>query len=146
MRMLSAQLANPVAGALVSFASLLLHAGDVQAHGTASEVRILGQNLDGYDVTVRTAPKQPRTGRLHIEVQLIAPDSLTYIEAATVTASAHLRAGTTHQAGPVRSHYRPPWHEMELTLNKSGTWDVRLAIEGPHGRRMTTFRVEILPD
>lgn len=134
------------AGALVAVASLLLYGGSIQAHGTDSEIRILGQNLDGYEVTVRTAPKQPRTGRLHIEVQLIAPDSLTYVDAATVTATARLRTGNTHQVGPARSQYRAPWHEVDLNLNEIGTWDVHLAIDGTLGRRKTTFRVEVLPD
>lgn len=145
MKMVLVRFARPGAGVLACFVALFLHAAGVQAHGTGSEVRILGQSVDGYDVTVRTAPEQPRTGPLHIEVQLIAPDSLSYIDEATVTATAHLREGA-RQAGPVRSHYRAPWHEMHLHLNEGGTWDIRLVIDGPPGRTTTTFGVEILPD
>lgn len=106
---------------------------------------MVGQRVGGYDVTVRTAPKQPRTGRLHVEVQLIAAESLSYVENATVTATARLRGGETVRAGPVVSRYRKPWHEMELDLKKSGTWDVDLDIDGPRGKGRTTFRAELLP-
>lgn len=53
---------------LLSFAGLLPFATGVRAHGADWEVRMVGQRVAGYDVTVRTAPKQPRTGRLHVEV------------------------------------------------------------------------------
>lgn len=146
MKILPDRLPGLTAGALVSFTVLFLHAAGVQSHGTQSEVRVLGQGLDGYDITVRTAPKRPRTGRLHIDVQLIAPDSLTYIDRASVTARARLRGAEGLQAGPVRSHYRAPWHELELNLQKSGAWDIHLTIDGPRGQRETTFRVEILAE
>lgn len=146
MKILPDRLPGLTAGRIVSFAVLFLHAADVQSHGTQSEVRVLGQGLDGYDVTVRTAPKRPRTGRLHIDVQLIAPDSLTYIDQASVTATARLRGAASLQAGPAQSHYRAPWHELELNLQKTGTWDIRLAIDGPRGQSETSFRVEILSE
>lgn len=146
MKILPARPAGPTVSALVSFAVLFFHAASVQSHGTQSEVRVLGQSLDGYDVTVRTAPRRPRTGRLHIDVQLIAPDSLTYIDRASITATARLRDAEGHQAGPARSHYRAPWHELELNLQKSGTWDIHLTIDGPRGESETTLRVEILSE
>jgi len=144
--MLSARLPRTAAGTLVAFAVLLFPITGVQAHGTQSEIQVLGRSLDGYDVTVRTAPKRPRTGRLHIEVQLIDPDSLTYIERATVTATARLGGMETLQAGPARSEYRAPWHETELNLQESGTWQIHLAIEGPKGQRETTLHVDVLAE
>lgn len=107
---------------------------------------MVGQRVGGYDLTVRTAPKQPRTGRLHVEVQLIDPETLAYVDRATVSAVARYRDGEIAQAGPVSSRYRRPWHEMEISLNKSGPWDLHLAIDGRHGRGNTSFRVDILPE
>lgn len=146
MKLSPARLPRTAAGTLAAFGVLLFPVTSVQSHGTQSEVQVLGRNLDGYDITVRTAPKRPRTGRLHIEVQLIDPDSLTYIEQATVTATARLGGVATLQAGPGHSHYRAPWHEMELSLQKSGTWQIHLAIEGPKGRRETTLHVDVLAE
>jgi hypothetical protein len=146
MKMLSARLPRTAAGTLVAFVVVLFPATDAQSHGTQSEVQVLGRNLDGYDLTVRTEPKRPRTGRLHIEVQLIDSSSLTYIEQATVTAMARLRGMETLQAGPVRSEYRAPWHEMELHLQKIGTWQIHLLIDGPRGQRETTLHVDVLAE
>lgn len=146
MKILPARLPGPTAGALVSFTIFFLHAADVQSHGAGSEVRVVGRSVDGYDVTVRTAPKQPGTGRLHIDIQLISPDSLTYIDRASVTATARLRGSKDLRAGPACSHYRAPWHELELNLQKSGTWDIHLSIDGTRGRTETTLRVEILSE
>ena len=131
---------------LLSFAGLLPFATGVRAHGADWEVRMVGQKVGSYDVTVRTAPKQPRTGRLHVEVQLIDPETLAYIERAAVSAVARFRDGTIAQAGPVSSRYRRPWHEIDMTLKKSGTWDVELAIDGPRARGNASFRVDILPE
>lgn len=66
---------------------------------------MVGQRVGGYDVTVRTAPGQPRTGRLHVEVQLIDPETLAYVERATVSVVARFRDGKIAQAGPVSSRY-----------------------------------------
>ena len=131
---------------LVSFAGLLPFAATVRAHGADWEVRMVGQRVGGYDVTVRTSPKQSRTGRLHVEVQLMNPATLSYVDRATVTATARLRGATTGQAGPAASRYRRPWHEMDMMLNKSGSWDVQLAIDGPRARGNVSFRVDILPE
>lgn len=59
---------------LLSFAGLLSFDSGVRAHGADWEVRMIGQRVGGYDVTVRTAPKRPRAGRVHVGVQLIAPE------------------------------------------------------------------------
>ena len=131
---------------LLSFAGLLPFAATVRAHGADWELRMLGQKSVGYEVTVRTSPKQPRTGRLHVEVQLMDPATLTYVERASVTATARLRGATTGQAGPVLSHFARPWHEMDMMLDKSGSWDVQLVIDGPRARGNVSFRVDILPE
>lgn len=146
MKVFRARLATPVLAALVSFAGLLPSAPGARAHGADWEVRIVGQRLGGYDVTVRTAPKRPRAGRLHIEVQLIAPDNLTYIDRATVSATARFRRGENVQVGPALSRYREPWHEIDLNLKRSGSWDVQLAINGPRGQGKASFRVDVLPE
>lgn len=144
MKVFRARLGTPVLAALVSFAGLLPSAPGARAHGADWEVRIVGQRLDGYAVTVRTAPKQPQAGRLHVEIQLIDPETLTYVDRARVRATARLRGGEAMQAGPALSRYRAPWHEMDLALNKSGAWDIRLAIDGPRGQREVAFRVDVL--
>ncbi len=131
---------------LVSLAGLLPFAATVRAHGADWEVRMVGQRVGGYDVTVRTSPKQPRAGTLHVEVQLIDHKTLTYVERATVSAAARIVGGTMDQAGPVPSRYARPWHEMDMMLDKSGSWDVHLAIDGPGARGNVSFRVDILPE
>jgi|GEM_PF-2538327 len=107
---------------------------------------MVGQRVGDYAVTVRTAPKQPRVGALHVEVQLIDLKTLAYVELATVSAAARLGGGTMDQAGPVPSRYLRPWHEMNLMLNKSGSWNVQLAIDGPRARGDVSFRVNILTE
>ena len=131
---------------LMSFAGLLPYPASVPAHGANWDMRIVGQRVGGYDVTVRTAPKQPRTGHLHVEVQLIDRETLTYVDRATVTASARFRGGPVDQAGPVVSRYRKPWHEIDMMLKKSGSWDLDLVIDGPRARGNVSFRVDILPE
>lgn len=106
---------------------------------------MVGQRLAGYEVTVRTAPKPARTGRLHVEVQLIDPQTLAYIDQATVIAAARFRGRETGGVGPVRSRYRRPWHETDLELKKSGSWDIDLVIEAPRGQASTSFSIEVLP-
>jgi len=146
MTMFARRIATSFLAVLLSFAGLSASVPSVGAHGADWEVRMVGQRVGSYDVTVRTAPKEPRTGRLHIEVQLIAPDSLTYVDRATVTATAEFRGQGNVRSGPALSRYRAPWHEMDLTLNKSGAWDVRLAIDGPRGREAVGFPVNVLPE
>lgn len=139
------RLAAPIVAVLASSIGLLLSATGVQAHGADWEVRIVGQRVGGYDVTVRTEPKQPRVGRLHVEVQLIDPQDLTYVGDATVTATARFQGREPVQAGPVPSRYIAPWHEMDLSLSKSGPWEIHLSIDGPRGQGETSFRLDILP-
>ncbi len=103
-----------------------------------------GKRVGAYDVTVRTSPKQPRTGHLHIEAQLIDPRTLAYVDDAKVSAAARLGEAAASQAGPVASRYRKPWHEMNLLLDRSGAWDVALTIEGPRARGSASFRVDVL--
>lgn len=138
-------IAMVLVAALLSYAPFLASARTVHAHGADWEVQIVGQRVGGYDVTVRTEPKRPQVGRLHIEVQLMNSRDLTYVGDATVTAIARFRGGEPIQAGPVPSRYREQWHEMDLSLAKSGPWDVHLAIDGPRGQGETSFRVDILP-
>ena len=146
MKKLPVRLPDPVVALLVSFAVFLPSAAGVWAHGADWEVRMVGKRVGSYDVTVRTSPKQPHTGPLHVEVQLIDPKTLAYVERATVSAAARLRGGTMALAGPVPSRYVRPWHEMDMMLNKSGSWDVQLAIDGPRERGNVSFRVDILPE
>ncbi len=131
---------------LVSLSGLLLVAPSVSAHGADWELRMVGQRVAGYDVTVRTSSKRPRIGLLHVEVQLIDRETLTYVDRATVSASARFGGGESGQAGPVLSRYARPWHETDLMLNRSGSWDVHLAIDGPRARGNVSFRVDILPE
>lgn len=111
------------------------------AHGEDWELRFAGKRVGAYDLTVRTSPKQPRPGRLHIEAQLIDPQTLTYVDHAKVSALA--RRGEGAQAGPASSRYRKPWHEMDLVLNKSGTWDVQLLVDDPRAQGKASFRVDV---
>ena len=130
----------------LSFAGALPFAASAAAHGADWELRLLGQRVGGYEVTARTAPKQPRTGRLHVEVQLMDPQTLRYLEQATVTATARLRGGGQEQPGPAVAQLRAPWHELDIELRKSGSWDVDLAIEAPRARGTASFRVDVLPE
>jgi hypothetical protein len=129
----------------LSLAGVLPFAASVRAHGADWELRVLGQSVGGYEVTVRTAPKEPRIGHLHMEVQLMDPVTLSYVERASVTATARLRGGTNEQAGPARARFRKPWHEIDMMLKKSGSWDVDLAIDGPRARGHVSFRVDVSP-
>lgn len=128
---------------LLSFAGLLPFAAGVRAHGADWELRFAGKRVGAYDLTVRTSPKQPRAGQLHIEAQLIDPQTLAYVDHAKVSALARRGEGAADHAGPVSSRYRKPWHEMDLVLGKSGTWDVQLLIDDPRARGKASFRVEI---
>ena len=128
---------------LLSFAGLLPFAAGVGAHGADWELRITGKRVGAYDVTVRTSPKQPRTGHLHIEAQLIDPRTLAYVDDAKVSALARLGEGAVNHAGPVASRYRKPWHEIDLVLDRSGAWDVRLVIDGPRAQGKVSFRVNV---
>ncbi|MEX2241211.1 MAG: hypothetical protein WD775_11030 [Burkholderiales bacterium] len=128
---------------VLSFAGVLPFAAGVGAHGTDWELRMTGKRVDAYDLTVRTSPKRPRTGHLHIEAQLIDPRTLAYVEHAKVSALARPGDGTVGQAGPVSSRYRRPWHEMDLVLNKSGAWQVQIVIDGPRAQGKASFRVDV---
>lgn len=130
----------------LSLAGALPFAASAEAHGADWELRLLGQRVGGYEVTARTAPKQPGIGRLHVEVQLIDPQTLRYVEETTVTATARLRGGGHEQAGPAIAQLRAPWHELDIELGKSGAWDVELAIEAPRARGNASFRVEVLAE
>jgi hypothetical protein len=128
---------------LLSFAGLLPFAAGVRAHGADWELRMTGKRVGAYEVTVRTSPKRPRTGRLHIEAQLIDPRTLAYVEHAKVSAIARLGDGTAGQAGSVASRYRRPWHEMDLVLSKSGAWEVQIVIDDPRAQGKISFRVDV---
>ena len=128
---------------LLSFAGLVPFAAGVRAHGADWELRMAGKRVGAYDLTVRTSPKQPRTGQLHIEAQLIDPQTLAYVDHAKVSALARHGEGAVNQAGPVASRYRKPWHEMDLILNKSGAWEVQLLIDDPRAQGKASFRVDI---
>lgn len=128
---------------LLSFAGLLPFAAGVRAHGADWELRMAGKRVGAYDLTVRTSPKQPHTGHLHIEAQLIDPQTLAYVDHAKVSALARLGEGAVNQAGPVASRYRKPWHEMDLILNKGGAWDVQLVIDDPRAQGKASFRVDV---
>lgn len=129
---------------VLSFAGLLPFAAGVGAHhGVDWELRMTGKRVGAYDVTVRTSPKQPRTGQLHIEAQLIDPQTLTYVEHVKVSALARLGEGAVNQAGPVASRYRRSWHEMDLVLNKSGAWEVQIVIDDPRAKGKVSFRVDV---
>jgi hypothetical protein len=131
---------------LLSFAGLLPFVAGVRAHGADWELRMAGNRVGSYDLTVRTSPKRPRTGHLHIEVQLIDPQTLVYVDHAKVSAFARLGEDAGDQARPVASRYRKPWHEIDLLMNRSGVWEVRLVIDDPRARGHASFRVEVLPE
>lgn len=115
------------------------------AHGSASEVVVLGRRVGAYDVSVRTTPNPPRVGHLHVQVQLIEPEALSYVKRAKVTAAAIMRGKRRFETAPVSSQYRHPWHEMDINLGKSGSWEIRLTIDGPLGREDLSFQVDVLP-
>ena len=128
---------------LLSFAWLLPFAAGVRAHGADWELRMVGKRVGAYDVTIRTSPKQPRTGHLHIEAQLIDPQTLAYVDHAKLSALARFGEGAVNQAGPVASRYRRPWHEMDLVLRKSGAWEMRIVIDDPRAQGRVTFRFDV---
>ena len=139
---LRARLASPVMQLLVSSAGLLVRA-NAWAHGAEWELRMVGKRAGAYDVTVRTSPKQPRTGHLHIEAQLINAQTLAYVDHAKVSALARLGEGAVNQAGPVSSRYQKPWHAMDIILNKGGTWDQQLIIDNARAQGKASFRVDV---
>ena len=130
---------------IVTSAGVLAFANAL-AHGEDWELRMAGKRVGAYDLTVRTSPKQPRAGKLHVEAQLIDPQTLAYVDHARVSALARRVEGVTDQTGPVSSRYRRPWHEMNLVLDKSGTWDVQLVVDDPRTRGHASFRIEVLPE
>lgn len=69
--------------------------------------------------------------------------NFAYIGGAFVTATARFRNGKAVQAGPALSRYRKPWHEMDLNLNKNGSWDVHVVIDGPRGQAQVTFQIDV---
>lgn len=129
---------------VLSLAGLVSFAAGVGAHhGVDWELRMVGKRVGAYDLMVRTSPKQPRTGRLHIEAQLIDPQTLAYVDGAKVSALARLGDEAASQAGPAASRYRKPWHEMDLILNKSGAWEVQILIDDPRAQGKVSFRVDV---
>ncbi|MGH8221924.1 MAG: hypothetical protein ACREQZ_03025 [Woeseiaceae bacterium] len=130
---------------VIASAGVLAFANAV-AHGEDWELRMTGKKVGAYDLTVRTSPKQPRTGRLHIEAQVIDPQTLAYVDDAKVSALARLDGGAAAQAGPVPSRYRRPWHEIDLVLTRSGAWEVQLVVDDPRARGAASFLVDILPE
>ncbi len=129
---------------VLSLAGLVSFAAGVGAHhGVDWELRMVGKRVGAYDLTVRTSPKRPRTGQLHIEAQLIDPQTLAYVEHVKVSALARLGEGAVRQAGPVASRYRKSWHQMDLVLDSSGAWDVQLVIDGPRAQGNVSFRVDV---
>lgn len=134
-----------VAGILVLAAAVLV-VKLAQAHGEDGTVQLVGQTVAGHDVTVVTAPRPPRAGSLHLAVQLIDPRKLTYVETATVTATARHLGEEAVRVSSTRSRYRKPWHELDLSLKPSGRWRVRLFIDGPNGQGDISFKIRILPE
>lgn len=128
---------------LLAFAGTLPFTGSVQAHGAEWELRLLGARVGNHTVTMRTAPRPPRVGPLHVEVQLIDPQTLRYVETATIVASATRVGGGS--AGPQAARLRSPWHEIDLELPKSGPWDVDIVIDAG-ARGNVSFRVDVLPE
>lgn len=133
-----------VAG-ILALTAVVLAVGLAQGHGEDGTVQLIGQTVAGHDVTVMTAPRQPRAGSLHVAVQLIDPRELTYIDTATVTATARYLGEEAVRVSSTRSRYREPWHELDLSLKRSGRWRVRLLIDGPNGQGEISFEIRILP-
>jgi hypothetical protein len=106
---------------------------------------VIGQTVAGYDVSVMTAPKRPRVGAFHLKIQLIEPRQLTYVESATVTATARFLGEENLAVASRRSRYRKPWHELDLNLSRSGRWRVQISIDGPDGQGDLSFVIRIPP-
>lgn len=134
------------AAAMVALMAGLLTARLAEAHGDGGTVQLIGQTVADHDVTVMTAPKRPRIGALHVAVQLVDPHELTYIETATVTATARFLGDENIRVRSKRSCYGEPWHELDLDLKRSGPWQVKLYVDGPNGQGESSFRVNISPD
>lgn len=130
---------------ILALTAAVLAARLAQAHGEGGTAQMIGQTVAGHDVTVMTAPAQPRPGPLHVAVQLIDPRELTYIDTATVTATVRYLGKVAVKVSSTRSRYREPWHELDLSLKRSGRWRVRLFIDGPNGQGEISFEMEILP-
>lgn len=126
---------------IASFLGLMPWSAAVLPHGAEWELRVVGQKIAFYDATVRTSPKKPRPGRLHVELQLIDPETLTYVDRASASAVARLRDG--EETAPVYSRYQHPWHEMDIALGRPGSWDVVLAIDAPRAQGKLSFRVDV---
>ena len=131
---------------LLTLAAVLPLAEGARAHGAEWTLRVIGARVGSHEVTVRTAPRQPRVGRLHVEVQLIDPRTLRYIEQTTVRASATRAGGTRNDVGPELARLRAPWHELDLELPKSGSWEVRIRVDGPDARGEVSFRIDLQPE
>lgn len=134
------------AACLLTLAAALAFAEGARAHGAEWTLRVTGARVGSHEVTVRTAPRQPRVGRLHVEVQLIDPRTLRYIEQTTVRASAMRPGSTGNEVGPELARLRAPWHEIDLELPKSGSWEVRISIDGPDARGEVSFRIDLQPE
>lgn len=131
---------------MVAFMAFLLTTRQVEAHGEGGTVQLVGQTVAGHDVTVRTTPKRPRVGTLHVAVQLIDPRELTYIATATVIATARYLGDEAVRVRSTRSRYREPWHELDLNLERSGRWRMQLFVDGPNGQGELSFVISISPE
>ena len=133
--------------ALSAFAFVALSGGWAsEAEGNGRVTKYISRTAGPYEVSLGTAPPDPRVGPLHLTVRLTEANSAEAIIGADVTVAGRGPGASEAEIGPLPTSTfasTPEDYDLDVELDREGTWVFIVDVDAELGEATAEFPLDV---
>ena len=117
-----------------------------EAEGNGRVTKYVSRTAGPYEVSLGTAPPDPRVGPLHLTVKLAEADSKEAITGADVTVSAAGPGASDAEIGPLAALTLPATpedYDLDVEVDREGTWTFTVEVDASLGEATAEFPLDV---
>ena len=133
--------------ALTAIALVACNGGwESKAEGNGRVTKYMSRTAGPYEVSLGTAPPDPRVGPLHLTVKLAEASSEEAITGADVMVSGKGPGSSDVEIGPLPARSLPSApedYDLDVEVDREGTWTFVVEVDAPPGEATAEFLLDV---
>ena len=133
-----------ILAALIATLSVFFEAGSADANGRVTEFTT--QMAGPYEVSLGTAPADPKVGRLHLTIRLAEANTGVAITGADVVVTGTGPGVGEPEIGPLEAPSLPSTpadFDLDVEVDREGMWSFRVEVDSSMGPGSTDFILDV---
>ncbi len=117
-----------------------------EAEGNGRVTKYVSSTAGPYEVSLGTAPPDPRVGPLHLTVRLAEAGSDEAITGAGVTVSGRGPGSSDAEIGPLPAFTLPDTpkdYDLDVEVDREGAWTFVVEVDAPPGEATAEFVLDV---